>query len=223
MNKKRATKFALVFSVILMIAWSMLGTGATIAWFTDTTPVVQNSFVIGQLEMEVSYKRDIRDEYALMDGSTKLFDENALYEPNYTQVVYLQIHNKGNVPFRYKVSVDKRDWKDSINVYGGDLHLPEFLRYGIIFGADEADLTRELAHSYADRDMLELMQLNQYSEPDEVVVEPGDYRYVALIVYMPWQTGNQANHMPGAPVPYVDLGITLYAQQSDAPWPTTNP
>lgn len=216
MKKKKFTKVALILSVVLMIAWSILGTGATIAWFTDTTPVIKNSFVIGQLDLDVCYKNDIEDDYQPMDKNSEVFNRYARYEPNYTQVVYLRVKNNGDIPFQYKFSVDLIGSVDSLNVYGLPLHLPNYLRYGVVYGDSEADLNRQLAQYYADRDM-EYLEFNQYSKVDDVVVAPGGERYVALVVYMPWETGNEANYMTGQDIPQVFLGLTVFAQQADAP------
>ena len=216
MKKKKFTKVALILSVILMIAWGILGTGATIAWFTDTTPVIKNSFVIGQLDLDVYFKNDIQKEYEPMDVNSEVFNRYARYEPNYTQVVYLRVENNGDIPFQYKFSVDLIGSKDSISVLGLPLHLPQYLRYGVVYGADEADLNRQLAQHYAEHDM-DYQKFNQYSEVDDVILQPGDERYVALVVYMPWETGNEANYMTGAEIPQVYLGLTVFAQQADAP------
>lgn len=217
MKKKKITKVALILSVVLMVAWGILGTSASIAWFTDATPVVKNSFVIGQMDLDVYYKNDIEKDYRLMDENSEVFNKYARYEPNYTQVVYLRVENNGTIPFRYKFSVDLCGYTDSTNVFGQPLHLPRYLKYGVVFGADEAELNRKLAQIYANRDMLVDEEFNHYSQPDEVAVQPGEERYVALVVYMPWQVGNEANYMTGEDVPQVFLGVTVFAQQADAP------
>lgn len=214
MKKINFTKAALIVSLCLLLVWAMLGTGATIAWFTDTPDADRNSFLIGQMDLEVSYKNDIVTQYTPVDAQTPVFNDQALYEPGYTQVVYLKITNNGNVEFNYKVSVDKVSYVDSVNVYGTTLHLPEYLRFGVAFGATEADLDRILAREYAAEEM-ESYHLNTYSKIDEVTVAAGQTRYVALVVYMPEEVGNAANHR-GEP-PKVDLGITVYAQQAGTP------
>lgn len=221
MNRKKFTKSALILSVILMIAWSILGTSATIAWFTDTTPVAKNSFVIGELDLDVFYKNDVVTEYTEMTSESRVFNDEALYEPNYTQVVYLRIENNGDVDFKYKLSVDVRGFTNSTNVYGMTIHLPEHLKFGVVFGATEADLNRELAQTLANLDMeADLCELNQYSEVDKAEVKAGEERYAALIIYMPKEVGNEANYRRGETPPQVELGVTVFAQQADAPLTT---
>lgn len=214
MERKEMMKKALVLSVCLLVLWGVLGTGATIAWFTDTTPAAKNTFIIGELDLEVSYKNDKVSEYTPVEKETSIFNDEALYEPGYTQVVYLKIENKGDMDFNYKLSVDKISYIDSINVYGSNLHLPNYLRFGVIYGENEVELDRKIAQGYADTEMKEL-DLNIYSTAPEPL-EAGGMHYAALIVYMPEEVGNEANYRGSQP-PQVQLGMTAYAQQAGTP------
>lgn len=214
MKKIPYTKAALTFSLCLLILWAILGTGATIAWFTDSPEVDRNSFQVGLLDLKVSYKNDVVTEYTPVDKDTPVFNDRALYEPGYTQAVYLKIENDGDVAFNYKLSVDMTDYTDSVNVSGEKLHLPDYLRFGVVFGASESELNRALARENATEDM-EVYCLNTYSEMDTVTVAPGEARYAALVVFMPEEVDNAANHRGEAPA--VELGITVYAQQAGTP------
>ena len=215
MKKMKYTKVALILSLCVMLIWGLLGTGATIAWFTDTPDVDENTFLIGQLALDVEYKNDLVTDYTPVDSQTSVFNDKALYEPGYTQVVYLKITNRGDVAFNYKMSVDTRSYVDSVSLYGTTLHLPGYLRFGAVFGATEADLDRTLAREYATEEMEDYC-LNTYTKYDTVTVEPGQTRYAALVVFMPEEVGNAANYR-GSTVPQVDLGITVFAQQAGTP------
>lgn len=217
MNNRSFTKKALILSVCLLILWAIMGTGTTIAWFTDTVPAVKNSFVIGELNLDVYYKNDVVTDYTVVESETSVFNDHALYEPGYTQVVYLRVENNGKIDFNYKVSVDRYSYVDSINILGGNLHLPKYLRIGVLFGADEASLSRDVAQTNTDKDTLDVLMLNQYSKIDTVTVPAGGERYVALIVFMPEEVGNEANYQTGAKIPTVELGLTVFAQQAGAP------
>ena len=113
---------------------------------------------------------------------------------------------------RYKLSVDERGATIGKNVYGQDIYLPNYLRYGVVFADGEELLEREVARAAADREMDEL-QLNDYSEWDSETLAPGDVRYVAIVVYMPKEVNNVANYR-GDNVPSVDMGLTIYAEQT---------
>lgn len=213
------TKKAMVLSVCLLALWAILGTGTTLAWFTDTTPTTKNTFTIGELDLDVFYKNDLLTDYEPVESDTSVFNDQARYEPGYTQVVYLHVVNAGELDFDYKVSVDRYSYVDSVNVLGGTLHLPQYLRIGVMFGDDEAKLTREVAQALADKDTMEVLLLNQYSKTDTKTVPAGGERYVALIVFMPDTVGNEANYQTGAKIPTVELGLTVYAQQAKTQMP----
>ena len=63
MRFKFNKRAALLVAVIILCIWSILGTGATVAWFTDTGEVVQNDFAVGTLEMEVEYRNETMLHY----------------------------------------------------------------------------------------------------------------------------------------------------------------
>lgn len=216
MYRMKYTKKAIAISVAMLLLWIFLGTGATLAWFTDIAAPVKNTFEIGELDLSVSYKRLPSDRYQPVQGDTPIFDESALYEPGYTQTVYLKIENVGEIDFDYKISVDMVDFKDSINVYGMPLHLAEYLRYGIVISDREDVVMRPMAQQIADQ-RFDSAKLNQFSQTVTLPMKPGDVQYVMLVIYMPTEVGNAANHRKGARVPEIEFGITVLAQQAGAP------
>lgn len=211
MKKMPYTKAALLVSLCLMILWVMLSAVTTIAWFSHTPDVDRNSFQVGTMDLKVSYKNDVVRDYIPVTPTSSVFYDQALYEPGYTQVVYLKIENTGEVAFDYKLSVQMNSFTDSVNVDGQVLHLPDHLRFGVVFGADEAALDRALAREYAAEDM-EAYCLDTYSQKDTVTLSAGQVRYAALVVYMPTNVGNEANYR--GDVPQVELGLRVFAQQA---------
>jgi len=206
-------KNALLVSCALLALWLLLGTTTTLAWFTDATPTARNEFVIGKMDLDVYYKNDVETEYIPMTEDSPVFNDQALYEPGYTQVVYLRIENNGDIAFDYMLSATVHENIPSTNVYGEDFTLPPYLKYGVIFGASEEALNRELARQYAGQKFDVVFALDQHSSYDDVTVEPGKNRFAAIIVYMPETVGNEANHITEVDPPQVTLGITVYAQQ----------
>lgn len=218
MHKKKWRKAALSLSACLFVLWWALGTGATLAWFSDTD-TVRNEFQIGLLKLGVSYKNDIVTDYTPLQGATKAFNDEALYEPGYTQVVYLKIENKGDVDFNYKVAVTVDKVITGKNEWGEDIYLPNYLRYGVVFAESEADLQEEVknrleARTHAPNEWGTLGTWSKISPYTFVAGE--DAHYAALIVYMPEEVGNAANYR-GFTEPRVELGITVFAQQANAP------
>lgn len=218
MKNKYWTKAALVFSSLLFILWWALGTGATLAWFSSAD-TVRNEFRIGLLDLNVFYKNDIITEYTPLKGATEVFYDEALYEPGYTQVVYLKIENNGDVDFNYKVAVTVADFVNGKNAWGEDIYLPNYLRYGVVFGETEAEVQEMVKDRLAAREQApdDWGMLGTWSEKSPYTFEAGEEpHYAALIIHMPEKVGNVANYR-GFTVPKVYLGVTVFAQQSDAP------
>jgi predicted ribosomally synthesized peptide with SipW-like signal peptide len=219
LHKIKWRKAALAFSACLFVLWWALGTGATLAWFSDYD-TVRNEFQVGLLNIDVDYRNDIVDVYTPLQGATKAFNDQALYEPGYTQVVYLRIGNQGNVDFRYKLAVTVDHVDKGTGVHGNEIYLPNYLRYGVVFGETEAaviDQVRERleARSNAPENMNILGTWSEIS-PHTFDVENEQYHYAALIVYMPEEVDNAANYR-GMDIPRVYLGISVFAQQANAP------
>ena len=218
MYHKKWRKTALALSAFLFVLWWALGTGATLAWFSDTD-TVRNRFQIGRLDLDVSYKNDIVTTYTSLESTAKAFNDQALYEPGYTQVVYLKIDNNGDVDFKYKVAVTVEDVDLGKNMWGQDIYLPDYLRYGVVFAETETELVEKLSDRLEARNEATKTwgNLGTWSEISPYDMDVGDEsHYVALIVYMPEDVDNRANYR-GVTVPTVKLGISVFAQQANAP------
>ena len=209
--KKRIYKqIALALSLCTLIVWGILGTGASLAWFTDTSPEINNIFHFADFELVVSH-RLTDGKWEEVDSQTKIFDEEALYEPGYVQVVYLKVENKGDRDFKFSTAVNVNGCIVATNVFGQDFMLQDYLKFGI----KTADTEEEMKNSIPDRESaVEIASepLHNYYETGAFELAPGGTKYIALIVRMPEEVGNVANYR-GDTVPEVDLGITVKADQ----------
>ena len=212
MKKRTITKTALTLSVLLLIVWSAFGVGTSVAWFADTTPVQRNSFIIGELDLSVYHK--VGDTYKTVENDTKLFDDNALYEPGYVQVVKLKIENSGNVDFDYKLSIDidKSSIILGINEEGQTIYLPDFLKFGVLFSDTETNLDRDTAKLLAQLDAA--IALEDYTQIRALDANSAkdNAEYATLVLYMPEEVGNVANYR-GDAVPHIELGLAVLASQ----------
>ena len=208
--KKRIYKqIALALSLCALIVWCILGTGASLAWFTDASPEINNIFHFAEFDLVVSH-RLTDGKWEEVDSQTKIFDEEALYEPGYVQVVYLKVENKGTVPFEFYTSVNVNGCIVATNVFGQEFMLQDYLKFGVT----TADSEDAMKNSVPDREKaVEIadMPLHNY-DTETAVLNPGATKYIALIVRMPEEVGNVANYR-GDTVPEVDLGITVKADQ----------
>ena len=209
-HKKRIYKqIALALSLCALIVWCILGTGASLAWFTDTSPEINNIFHFSEFDLVVSH-RLTDGKWEEVDGQTKIFDEEALYEPGYVQVVYLKVENKGTVPFEFYTLVNVNGCIVASNVFGQEFMLQDYLKFGVT----TADSEDAMKNSVPDREKaVEIadMPLHNY-DTETAVLNPGATKYIALIVRMAEEVGNVANYR-GDTVPEVDLGITVKADQ----------
>ncbi len=208
-KKKRITKLALLLSILLIVVWAMLGTNASLAWFEESDTIV-NSLNFGDLKVNVYHNTG--GSYSLVDSTTKIFNDAALYEPGYTQVVYLKVENAGTVDFTYDMSVipDMSSIVVGKNEKGEDIVLPDHLNFGLVFDSTEDGLLaktadRKLSQTYATQ------KLSNYTESN-IPLMSGESNYCALILYMPEEVENEANYR-GKTVPSVEVGIGVVANQ----------
>ena len=212
-KKKLYKKIALVLSICLLGVWATLGTGASLAWFTDESPEVRNIFHTAEFELVVSHRLE-DGTYKKIDAQTEIFDDEALYEPGYVQVVYLKVENKGTVPFDYKTAVSVTDYTPAMNVFRQTFNLQDYLKFGVV----TADTQAELEQKIANRELAKAsakMPLNNYTT-ETASLEAKGTAYMALIVRMPEEVGNVANYR-GTTVPKVELGIIVTAMQKGTP------
>ena len=202
-------RIAVALSLCALIIWSILGTGASLAWFTDTSNEVTNIFHFADFELAVSHQ--LTDgKWEPIDGETNIFNDKALYEPGYVQVVYLKVENKGDRAFDFHTAVSVKGSSTATNVFGQEFWLHEHLKFGVAI-ADTEDGMKELVSTREKANNIATMKLQNYST-DVAALEPGETSYIALIVRMPEEVDNIANYR-GDEIPKVDLGIIVKADQ----------
>ena len=209
---KTYKKIALSISLALMVIWSLLGAGTSLAWFTDTDEEVKNVFHFADFDLEVSH-RLADGQWQQVDQNTKIFDDEALYEPGYVQVVYLKIENKGTVAFDFKTAVSVTDYTLATNVIGQNFQLQDYLKFGLTTAdAEEALYEKVNARNVAKE--LAVLPLSNYAT-EQTSLNAGGTVYMALIVRMPEEVSNVANYRDDV-IPRVELGVIITAtQQAD--------
>ena len=212
--KRNAKKHALLMSVLsLLLCVSML-VGTTFAWFTDSVTSGRNTIMAGNLDVELEYSTDLVN-WTAVDANTNIFDDEALWEPGYTEVVYLRVSNVGTLAMKYKLGIDVANEILGKTKDGKDIKLSDYIEYGIVedvtvaYGAD--------VRMTARGDIGTASKLNTaYSKEYELVgktTTATDADVFALVVYMPETVGNEANHN-GTNVPVINLGLNVVATQN---------
>lgn len=218
MKKTRSTKQALIMSALsLLLCMSML-IGTTFAWFTDSVESLNNKIVAGNLDVELEYYNGTAWE--AVDTDTNVFEENTLWEPGHTEVVYLKVSNLGTLALKYALNINIVKETYSINVAGEELKLSDYIMVDVIEGVTTPFASREAALKAAaddtsfTADTLKSVNADKVSKLYPVGDTTGvSEEYVALVVYMPYTVGNEANYRTGEVVPEIHLGINLMATQ----------
>ena len=214
MTNKRSTKRALIASVIsLMLCFTML-MGTTYAWFTDSVASTNNIITSGNLDVELYYQVEGQTDWTKVTETTNVFT-STLWEPGHTEVVKLKVVNEGTLALKYQLGVNVADEVSSINVYDKEFKLSDFIKFGIVDGAqtytrDQAiaavDATATTLNVAYSSDFIPLQAKNDTDDSDEKIV--------TMVVYMPTDVGNDANYKKDAAIPTINLGINLFATQN---------
>ena len=123
MTKNKATKRALVTSVIaLMLCFAML-LGTTYAWFTDSAASNGNIIKSGTLNIDLLVKggdTGYTDYTSVKTSSAPVFNYQ-LWEPGYTEWANAKVTTTGNLALKYTMRIVAQgtatDLADVIDVY----------------------------------------------------------------------------------------------------------
>ena len=224
-NIERTKRSLLMSGLALLLCISML-IGSTFAWFTDSVVSANNIIMSGTLDVVLEYRTNWSDEWAPVDENTKIFKDGVLYEPGYTEVVFLRVSNAGSLALKYLLSFNIANEEGSINVYGDEFKLSDYLQIGTYVqdeyrdGFNYANILMPSMFGTRENALKNVDELNTLSSANAVIREnapilPGEdtAQVVALVLTMPETVGNEANAKTDAEAPYIELGIRLYATQ----------
>ena len=217
MNNKKATKRALLTSVMALVMCVVMLVGTTFAWFTDTASTGVNKIQAGNLDIELAYKNSTTGvEFKEANKETPVFDNNALWEPGHVEYVVLRVSNAGSLALKYKLGINIANEVGSTNVLDNEFKLSDYIKFAVIDG-DQSELGRDalvakagagtaLNAGYADED-------HHLVPVGKETAEDASSKTVTLVVWMPTTVGNEANHKKDATAPSIDLGISVAATQ----------
>ena len=109
MNNKRATKRALLTSVIALVMCVVMLVGTTFAWFTDTASTGVNKIVSGNLKVDIiGADNENHVEKLNFKNAAGAEGEALLWEPGCRYLtVGFRIANKGNLALKWKAEINK--------------------------------------------------------------------------------------------------------------------
>ncbi len=214
-KKVGGTKRALLTSVLALVLSLAMLAGSTFAWFTDTASTGVNRIVSGNLDVGLEYWGGAESGWLTAENSEDLFDENALWEPGYTQIVYLKVKNNGNLALTYAMQITPVRETVGVNVDGEEFKLSDYIKFGwTTFTVDEeagapVALDREEAQDIVGGGaQLGTTLHRQAAEP----MEAGAEELVALVAWMPEDVGNEANYSTVQPT--IELSLKVLATQA---------
>mgnify|MGYP004651906497 CR=1 FL=1 len=212
MSNKKATKRALLTSVMALVMCVVMLVGTTFAWFTDTASTGVNKIQAGNLDVELEYSYDM-SEWKTATTSTKLFDDKTLWEPGVTEVVYLRVKNAGTLALKYKMGLNSQvGFVNGVNKAGDTYNVGDYLKIGTATVTEKLD-NREEAWTAVSTTASKMADLKPFVEGMPVVEAGKTTDPIALVIYMPTSVGNEAN--AGTKASYVfRLGVEVYATQA---------
>ena len=225
MNNKRATKRALLTSVMALVMCVVMLVGTTFAWFTDTASTGVNKIQAGNLDIEVEYRTTAGGDWKTLDNATDLFGAaGTLFEPGHTRVVELRITNAGNLALKYKIGMNVVSETAGTNKAGNPYKLSNYLKVATtgIQQYNPADqissLMERLIFQKGDfgmwtaRDFANF-ELEYTSNGSVHVLQPGAAQILGIKVYMPESVGNEANAISTEKAASIEFGLNILATQ----------
>ena len=189
-NNKKATKRALLTSVMALVMCVVMLVGTTFAWFTDTASTAVNKIQAGNLDVDIVDENNIS-----LDGKSLSFvkagaatdaETAILWEPGATFFTQgFKIVNNGNLALKYKVVVSGTT---------GDAKLLEAIKFDVV----EAKTKDAAAVSFANESNL---------LPNATAPAAGDVYYY-LRGHMKEEAGNEYKNLT-----LDGISITVYATQ----------
>ena len=190
-NNKKATKRALLTSVMALVMCVVMLVGTTFAWFTDTASTAVNKIVAGNLDVDI-----VGEDGKSLDGETLSFknvngETDILWEPGATFFTQgFKIVNAGNLALKYKVVVSGTE---------GDAKLLKAIDFAVV-----TDNTVKDAAAVSFEKEGQLLKQNDSAPADTDTTEV----YYYLRGHMKEEAGNEYQGLS------IDgIGITVYATQ----------
>ena len=208
-NSKKAllsSAFALVLSVAMLI-------GTTFAWFTDTASTGVNKIQAGNLDVKLMYSTDMLT-WKEATSTTQLFNDDALWEPGHTELVYLKVVNAGKLALKYEMATNSYDKERGKNANGDLFYIDKYLKIGVA----------ETQNVFESRSAaIDAIAANEKSMEKEIQITNGwtvlnpnaESAPFAVVIYMPTTVGNEANNVQSWRHPSLKgFGLVVNATQA---------
>ena len=209
----KSTKRALISSTLAILMCAAMLIGTTFAWFTDTASTAVNKIQAGNLDVKLMYSTDMVTWKEATD-QTKLFEDSALWEPGYTQVVYLKVVNAGNLALKYEAGFSKNYTSNrGKNVNGDWYRVDNYLKIGIAETETKFENREAVWSAIATTE--KTLAKDVMLTDGWITLKAGESsKPFAVAIYMPTSVGNEANASRLRPSSVSGLGIEVRATQA---------
>ena len=217
MNNKRATKRALLTSVMALVMCVVMLVGTTFAWFTDTASTGVNKIQAGNLDIGVEYTLD-GETWNNLDEAADIF-QKGLWEPGHTEVVALKFKNNGSLALKYSINMNIVDETVGINKSEQEYKLSDYLKVKTLSqeASQIGDICIGMAFSKRN-DALGYTTTANFKDATvldhDLFLAPGEVgNYLIMKVYMPETVGNEANAISTEKAASINFGLNVVATQ----------
>lgn len=226
--KKRTAKRTLLGSFLALLLSCAMFLGTTYAWFTDSAQTQVSLIQSGNLNLQLDYADapETGADFAWKpaENAQNIFGTDALWEPGYTRIVYIQVTNTGSLALKYRCSVKTGDVVVGKNAQGNAIDLRNYIQVGVKPVTDSHTLVdrdtavegiqmKPLSGHVAGREEGVVYSTDVDNSGMATILESGESQVFALILQMPGTVGNEANYT-GDPAPSLNLTITVDAAQA---------
>ena len=142
MNNRKATKRALLTSVMALVMCVVMLVGTTFAWFTDTASTSVNKIQAGTLKVDIVDKdgQTLVGAGKSLKFTNKNGSEDILWEPGATFLTQeFKIKNDGTLALKWKMSVNGGVTKNGSKV--SDFNLLDVIAFSVVTKDSEGNFT----------------------------------------------------------------------------------
>lgn len=222
-KKQKSAKRAFIRSFLSFVLCFTMFAGTTYAWYNDSVTSGRNTIVSGSLDILIQRYIGTDGNFATesnweeVTGTTPVFDETdgaLTFEPGAAQVAYVRVKNNGDLAFKYGLSLKVYEETAGINQAGETFKLSDFLKFGQkAVGApyEKSDAGRTAAIGQVSATAT---KLNADAElaANATLQKGATSDIIALVIYMPEDTENEANPQPDHK-PSISIGLNALAAQ----------
>ena len=227
----KITKRALIASAVCTLLSGFLLFSTSIAWFTAQKQSDVNELYSGNLDVELSYSKDMAtwtevtkqtDDIFKVEDEDGVTKHDMVWEPGKVNVVYFKVENKGSLDAEYDfdLAIDREVRGE--NTKGKPFNLSTYITCDVVKNITspydpQGDAIAVINQNSSAKSLYAINDTNEHLHHGEVMGVSGEEDIpkdvFALILYMPKTVGEEINYKTDTGRPEVPLKVILTANQ----------